>query len=435
MQGYKAMDQVGGAIGADMNVLAIQSGLAGTKVSQLNQAWDQFIQNSTGLTSSLSSLNLDLTEVGNVGVKVGGKFEVFSGTASDAISKVAKSLESFSGTGAQTWQNYDAALNQAQQYTDNLRTAAAYGGISVRNFNGSIADIVGSMAPFATHSKTATSELSALAQEAGGPATDNLKTLMNWVDKNKISTKEFNQAMQDATGQMSNAGAAAAEFASTLQSQMQSALSAATIAGDNVNKVVGNFQQALQKGSGQISSSAPQFQALVKMLESVGYNEKQAANEARELQSQWDRMHGFHVTNTVATVFSGVNPPGQSLPGGSPGGTGAQHGMVVGFQGGGMVGGSFGTDRILAALTAGEAVLTARAVSALGGPLAVHSLNNQPSHAVLTAGGGGGAGGVLNLSQRVVVELDGRQIGQQWRTEQLTYSRRNNSANTSLRVR
>ena len=54
--GYAAMGQSSGALGNDMLALAIQTGLAGTKVSALNQAWDSFMGNLTGGTSALAGM-------------------------------------------------------------------------------------------------------------------------------------------------------------------------------------------------------------------------------------------------------------------------------------------------------------------------------------------------------------------------------------------
>ena len=438
--GYSRLDQVGGALGTDMNALAIQSGLAGTRVSSLNQALDQFVSNSTSVTSSLATMNQDLTEIGNTGVAVGGKFEAFSGTTAISINKAAKSLESFSGTGAQTWQNYDAALSQAQQLTDSFRVAAAYGGVSQRQFTGSIADTVASLIPFTTHSKTAVEELSTIAQEAGGPATDSFKQLKEWVDQNKISSDAFNQAVQTMTGSMSNAGSAAKEFASDLQSQMQSALASALISSENLNGAVQNFQKAVLNSGGAISSASPQYKALYNDLRAAGLTAAQARTELQELQAEIDTMHGK--TITVNTDVNTQYTTSGSAAGGGGGGSshgpghplGDFHGGVIGYQGGGMVSGPFGRDMVHAMLTAGEAVLTAQAVSALGGPMAIHALNNQPSQSVLTGHLGGG-GGTMALNQHVNVMLDGSKIGSSWRTDLLTYSRRNPSSNVSLRVR
>jgi hypothetical protein len=444
VQGYSRLDQVGGALGTDMNALAIQSGLAGTKVSQLNQALDQFVSNGISVTQNLAAMNQDLTQIGNVGVAVGGRFEAFSGTTAIAINKAAESLRSFSGTGAQTWQNYDAAISQAQQLTDSFRTAAAYGGVSQRQFTGSIADTVAGLIPFTTHSKTAVEELSQIAQEAGGPATDNFKVLKDWVDQNRISSEAFNQAIQTMTGSMTNAGSAAKQFASDLESQMQQALASALISSENLNGAVDAFQKAVLNSGGAISSSSPQYKALYNDLRAAGLTAAQARTELQELQSEIDAMHGKTIDVNVNTNYStsggggggGTTVSGYTQPSGGEPYRHGLHGLMVGLQGGGMVYGRGGADVLHALLTAGEAVLTAQAVSALGGPMAIHSLNAQPTAALASGNlGAGGGGGTMALNQHVDVMLDGSKIGSSWRTDLLTYSRRNPSSNVNLRVR
>ena len=47
--GYAAMGQGAGMLGNDMLAVAIQTGLAGTKVSSLNSAMDQFVSNGTSV--------------------------------------------------------------------------------------------------------------------------------------------------------------------------------------------------------------------------------------------------------------------------------------------------------------------------------------------------------------------------------------------------
>ena len=79
VNGYKAMDQAGGILNNDMNALAAQTGLADTKVQGLNQAWDQFLSNATGLTGSFAGLNTDIGEINNAITTAGTKFDVFGG--------------------------------------------------------------------------------------------------------------------------------------------------------------------------------------------------------------------------------------------------------------------------------------------------------------------------------------------------------------------
>ena len=102
-----------------------------------------------------------------------------------------EALTVFSGTGAQVWQNYDAALQQAEQYTDSLRIAATTGAVGQKAFTQQIAYAAQQLLPYAKYSKAATSELSVLVQEAGGPATSSFKTLKDWIDKNTESSRNF----------------------------------------------------------------------------------------------------------------------------------------------------------------------------------------------------------------------------------------------------
>ena len=286
--GYKRMDQVGGILGTDMNALAIQSGLANTQIGKVNQALDQFQQNSTSLTSTIATLNQDITQIGNVGVAAGKKFSVFSGTYQLSLNKAALALRSFTGTGAQAWQNYDSALGSAQQYMDALRTATAYGGVQQKQFTGAMAYSVAELLPLAAHSRTATEQLSALAQEAGGPATGNFQTLKQWVDSNKISAQQYAQIIQQLTGQLSNAGAAAKEFASTLQSSMQQEISNALLGTEHLNQTVGQFSKAVQASGGTITATNPAYQAMLALLTSSGFTSAQAAAELKLMMNQID---------------------------------------------------------------------------------------------------------------------------------------------------
>jgi hypothetical protein len=212
---------------------------------------------------------------------------------------------------------------------------------------------------------------------------------------------------------------------------MQSALAAALLSGSNLNTVVGAFQQAVLKAGGQISASSPQYKQLYSMLRAAGLTAQQAKNELKELQNTIDGLHGksITVTTNLDTVYAQSGQPPtdvQRAP--------AYHGMAVGFAGGGMVGGPFGVDRVMAALSAGEAVLNARAVAAIGGPMSVHSLNTQPSHAVLTGSSGGGSG-AISLTVKVDSYLDSSKVATGQRTDTLIYGRRNPTNNLSLRVR
>lgn len=469
LTGYTKMDQVGGILGADINATNIELGIQDSRVQTLNQAWDTFVSNATALTSTFSGLMTDVQQLTNVTLQSGDAFDDFGGSSGETVTQFAQSLQSFSGTSAQAWQNYDQAIQQAESYTDSLRTAATYGAVSQGQYAGQIAYTIQQLLPYAKYSSTAVEQLSAIAQEAGGPATSSYTTLQSWVNKTADSTNQFNQATQAEVGQLSDAAQAASEFGSTLQGQITTALATGTINADNLSgsmtTLVGDLKQGNSAGqAAAVVIGTQMLQAMeqaglssqtagglmVAAMKAAGIQTNEANILVQEMQQNVNTLastipklnqtvkinfetsvtgSGAQYLNSAGAVTGNVSysttPSGEHILRGF-------HGLVTGLQGGGIIGGLSGIDSNLFALTAGEAVLNSRAVSALGGPLGVHSLNNQPSEAVLTGAGGAAGGGVINLSMRIPVMLNNQQVGQAIHTEQLTYDRRNQNANVSL---
>ena len=310
--GYQRMDQVGGTLGADLNVLAIQSGLANTQVGKLNQGWDQFISNATSITSSFASLNEGVQNMGHVVADTANHLAGITGGATLTVKQFALAMRSYTGVGAQVWSNFDQGVSSAQQFMDALRTATAYGGVQMGQFKGAVANAVAEMLPFASHSQTATSILSALAQEAGGPATGNFQTLKQWVDSNKVSAKEFGDIMQQLTGQMSNAGAAAKEFASTLQSSMQQEIANALLGTEHLNQTVGQFSKAVQANGGTISAQSPAYKAMFDFLTSSGFTAAQATAQLKLMTGQIDGTAGAasHSTGPLGAMRGAIGGVG-----------------------------------------------------------------------------------------------------------------------------
>ena len=250
VQGYKAMDQTGGILGNDMNALAASAGLQNTKVSSLNQAWDQFLSNATGLTGGIAGLNTDIGEINNAITTAGTKFDVFGGKVVSSTDAAAHALTSFSGTGAQVWQNYNAALQQAQQYLDSLRIAATTGAVTQKAFGEQIAYTAQQLLPYAKYSAAAAAELGILIQQAGGPALSSYKAEKEWIDKNTESTKQFNKQMTDEVIAMSDATKVAESYASTLNTAVAAALQAGTIASAQLTQKTQQLELGVDAGRG-----------------------------------------------------------------------------------------------------------------------------------------------------------------------------------------
>ena len=436
VNGYKAMDQAGGILNNDMNALAASAGLQNTKVSQLNQAWDQFLSNATGLTGGIAGLNTDIGEINNAITTAGTKFDVFGGKVVSSTDAAAHALTSFSGTGAQVWQNYNAALQQAEQYTDSLRIAAASGAVSQKAYTQQIAYAAQQLLPYAKYSQAAASELSVLVQEAGGPATSSYKTLKEWIDKNTESTKQFDKQTALETGTMSDATKVAEDFASTLNSAVAAAMQAGTIASANLTGATQKLDQAWQHAHGTISGPViAGFQGLVGSLYKVYGNTQTAigiANAyARQLGLTQGQVHQLdaaiqHYIGTLNRIPRNVDT------------TITQQIQQIGH----LVGSGTGSGNPLGGGLQTGAQYAAAGVTLVGeqGPELVRFGGGEqvvPSWqtAGIMHGAGGGGEGTINLTSHNVVNVGGQRMQSQVVTQSLTYQRRNPANNLSLRTR
>lgn len=272
--GYQKMDQTGGILANSMNAVNIQAGLQSTKVSQLNQAWDQFIQMGTGLTGTYTQLNLDIAQMGNSAQLVGSKVNAFTGTTQLSVNQIASSLKSFGSTSAQTWQAYNSSITQANSFTDSLRIAAAAGVVSQGQYKQAIASVVGQLLPYASQSKAALAELTMIAQEAGGPAynstkslTSNYQDLKNWTDQTGVSSGKFSGIINTLTEKLTNVSAVARTFAGTLQSDVLNAMASAAADTTKITQLTDNYTRALQNNQPQSSAVKQAQDALTSALE------------------------------------------------------------------------------------------------------------------------------------------------------------------------
>ena len=147
-QGLLDMGQTTGEVGADMNALAIQSGLQASKVSELNQAWDQFMQNLTGGTAGLAGFNNSLSNMMDKTASAKENLASYAGQINLTTSSFANSLKSYTGKGAAAWQNFDQVVGQSsEQLIDWFRTAGAEGAMGSKQFTSAVQGMVAQALP------------------------------------------------------------------------------------------------------------------------------------------------------------------------------------------------------------------------------------------------------------------------------------------------
>jgi hypothetical protein len=363
---------------------------------------------------------------------------VFGGKAVSSTQEAAYAMTSFSGIGAQVWQNYDSALQQAEQYTDSLRIAATTGAVGQREFTQQIAYTAQQLLPYARYSKAATSELSVLVQEAGGPATSNFKTLKEWIDKNTESSKDFMKQTVAETGAMSDATSVAEDYASTLDSQVAAALQSASLSSANLTGAATQLDSAWTKAGGHLSGPVQSaFAGLITSLFKVYGNTKTAEGIANGYARQMGLTSGQ--VKTLDKDIQGLIHQLNSIPKNIPvniniatnvSGATAPAGVGLGHLGTGASA-QTGTNYAHGGLTlVGE--MGPELVRMPAGAEVTPSWQTAP---LLHGGGGGGGESTLNLNARIPVSFGGQVLGQATIRQSLVYQRRNPSNNLSLRHR
>lgn len=229
-QGYRAMGASSDALGKDMTAVAIQAGLQNTQVQKLTQAWQAYLSLLTGGTSALAGFEQQITGLTTGTNKVSNILGKSSSDIKLSMQSFAESLTSFTGKGAQAWQNFDQVVgSSAQQFIDWMDNAAAVGMVSSTQLTGAIKGIVAQLLPFGAKSAAARAEISGLAQEAGGPATTNMKALSQWVHQGGMSARQLGQFVNATTVKLSNMAQVAANLGTVLQSDLISAFDSARL--------------------------------------------------------------------------------------------------------------------------------------------------------------------------------------------------------------
>jgi hypothetical protein len=225
--GYAAMGQGLSALQNDVSVQLVNESDQVTAMGKLNTAWDTWIKTVGGTPLEFISLAQGLATF-----------------TQDAA--VAGASMTGLGAASITLQNdFQTSYNNVEGFFDAFRNDQALTGEG--NFTQFVKDAVAELIPMAGGSKEAAAQISALAQEAGGPATDNIKTLQQWVGNIKDPLEAMYKASNDAAIGASSLSQDAARLTSSLQSDLNPAMSSAIFNAHGGQAVFNQFADALAK--------------------------------------------------------------------------------------------------------------------------------------------------------------------------------------------
>jgi hypothetical protein len=440
-----------GEVGAGMDALQIQTAIADSKITSLNQALDAYVAELTGGTQAESGFveaMAGLTSGTNNITSILGA----SGSATLSVKDFAHALTTMSSTGAAAWQNFNGVFTGSMEpLVDWLRTATVTGDATGKSVTQATLDMSKAMIPFAADSKSAQAELLGFARAQGinvksfpqleqmvkdsGAGMDNLKGIVNGTT---IALSDLSQAAQNTANALSSqesaAMAQAALSAQHYQTKVTALVKAIQEYGSNSPQAVAaahavahaqdvagqsaiNAANDAQKAAGRIAAAAHLGAGAIKAEE----------NAARQLQQFLNSMHGTTVNVDVNYAQTGAAPHYGNIRGIGQGG--AAGGWVHG-------GGTSTSDSVPAWLSHGEFVVNAAAAQRHGALLeAINTRRLAAGGPATTVSAGGGVSVSQTLNLNVTVELDGKQLGDRVRTSTLIYNRRNNSANLRLRAR
>lgn len=300
--GYQAMAQPIGAIGKDMDALGIQSELQGTKVQQLNQAWDQYMQTLIGGTNGLAQMEDAIRNLKNDALGSASAFTGVQHSIGSAANKVKFSLQGMGKISSQSWQQFDQIVGTtAPQLIDWLRTAGAEGVLSQHDFTNAIRGTIAQLLPFAAHSKAATAELDALAQQAGGPTTSNIRVLKAWVDKGHVSMKDLRDIIGKTTVKMGDMSQVAENLGAVVQADITNQMGKAKLAFFGVNGAIETFTSDLKNDGASSEKTKTAYDRMRDALEKATGSQRAGSNMAKAYAGQLGYVRSQTEKNFVAT--------------------------------------------------------------------------------------------------------------------------------------
>lgn len=285
--GYQALGQQGNQLVNSIDAVTVANSNQISNVGKLNSAWSGFVSMATSLTNGFTGLQTNIQEMGQAITNTGSKFETFRGGSVGDVNAIAQALTSFQGTSAGVWQNYNQGISQANTFTGALRQGVAVGVVSYKQFTESVAYAVGQLLPFASQSKAAVAELSTIAQQAGGPATNSFQTLSQWVDKNTVSSGQFNNMLGQMTTALSNVNGVASQLQGTMQTDVINSTAQAVLQQGGFQAALNKTYAAFKSGGASSGQFKTDLSALDNTLKSAGMNSQQISQYNDALTKSW----------------------------------------------------------------------------------------------------------------------------------------------------
>lgn len=309
VDGYKAMGQGLSALQQDVSVQLVTTSAQVTAMGKLNQAWDTWIGLVAAPINDVLALSGTVTTFSTDAKAAGASM---TGLASDVIG----SGKAVKNTSVQLQTDFQTTFSSVQQLFDAMRNSEAVTGSG--GFTQFVKDAVAALLPLADGNKAAAAEISALAQEAGGPATTSLSDLAKWAGNVKNPMDALYAAAQQATIGTSNLSQDAQRLTSTLQQDLNPAMANAVFNAHGGQAVFNAFADSLAKsGPSSAATVTAAHNVAVELLAVSGNSANAQANfvgfaeamglGAKQANALWTQVTQIPDKKTIDLQLSSIN--------------------------------------------------------------------------------------------------------------------------------
>lgn len=268
LQGWAQFGLNASQIGNSVNALALQAEMGQTSIQKLTSAYSNFIGVVTAGETAFSTFGLGLSTLSSALSSANTKGVTFHDTLGK-FSVTGTSVGATMNGLSQASLNVRSAFSQEVTNAQNLYNALlTMSSVSAQGAHGqdilaqSMKDMVAEMLPLAQNSPAALAQLSALAQVAGGPATDSFKALAQWVGNIKNPMADLNKQEQGLTVASSNLLQDTLNLAGAMNQTLTTAISNAILAAKNGPQALNNLATAMNNfATGAKGSSFGQMEA------------------------------------------------------------------------------------------------------------------------------------------------------------------------------
>ena len=311
-----------GQVGAEMQVLAIQTAISDSKIQQLNQAIDQYMGIVTGGTAGTADFITALGNIGTVAASTSNNLGTSTTQMSLNITQFGQALSQVTLTGASAWQNFDQVLTgSAQPLADWFRTAATLGATTGPAVVTAVKQMAQIMGQYAGSNTTAQSQVLAFAK-ANGVTASSFQQLMAGARPVPALERQIAGAADQASQKLANLSATAKSAANAMNPIVVQAIDKAALQSSGFNKALTKLQGDMQNHAPAASIEADlqavnnDYQTAIQYAErtgnSISTNASSSASNvhssAAKMATAWDtgKLHQLQLQNQVMSSSGSI---------------------------------------------------------------------------------------------------------------------------------